>query len=278
MRLICVVENCATRGSALWAEHGFSYWVSSAQSNILLDTGQSGEVLRHNLIELGLWEADLDGLVLSHAHTDHTGGLQVVQAHWPQVTVQAHPAITEARLSGAGGSRQIGLSEPLAAHAASAWRLSDAPVELAPHVWTTGTIVSRPYPMGRSPQHRVYRQGQLQADDYADDLSLVLHIAGGVALLCGCCHAGLRNTLHHLRELTSAPLLAVIGGAHLEHATDAEIEAVTRCLQSEGAPDLYLCHCTGERALYALHAAFDERVHPCPAGTVIDLPDADLLA
>lgn len=279
MQLTCVVENCAARGSALWAEHGLSYWLTSQGRHVLLDTGQSGQVLQHNLVALGLWDADLDGLALSHAHADHTGGLAVVQSHWPQAPVHAHVAISAPRYSGADGARQIGLPPDVAARAAAgAWHLSAEPVELAPNIWTTGAIASRPHPMGRSPQHRVGRGGRLAVDDYADDLSLVLHVKGGVALLCGCCHAGLRNTLLRLREMTSAPLRAVIGGAHLEYADATELEAVTRCLEREGAPELYLCHCTGERALYALHEAFGERVHPCPAGTVIELPDAELTA
>ena len=174
-------------------------------------------------------------------------------------------------------ARQIGL--PLTLPPGCSGRL--APVRRAgragPEHLDLGAIASRPHPMGRSPQHRVGRGGRLAIDDYGDDLALVLHVRVAWRC-CACCHAGLRNTLLRLREMTSAPLRAVIGGAHLEYADATELEAVTRCLEREGAPELYLCHCTGERALYALHEAFGERVHPCPAGTVIELPDAELTA
>jgi 7,8-dihydropterin-6-yl-methyl-4-(beta-D-ribofuranosyl)aminobenzene 5'-phosphate synthase len=118
----------------------------------------------------------------------------------------------------------------------------------------------------------VCRHSVLQTDDYADDLSLVLRVGEGIVLLCGCCHAGLRNTLATVRAQYDAPLLAVVGGTHLVQADSAELGAIIAALQAEGAPALYLNHCTGERALYTLRQALGERVHSCPAGTVISFP------
>ena len=104
MQLTCVVENCAARGSALWAEHGLSYWLTSQGRHVLLDTGQSGQVLQHN-VALGLWDADLDGLALSHAMPTTP-----VAWRWCNRTgagaVHAHVAISRALL----GSRWRGRS------------------------------------------------------------------------------------------------------------------------------------------------------------------------
>jgi len=46
-------------------------------------------------------------------------------------------------------------------------------------------------------------------------------------------------------------------------------------LQREGSPQLYLCHCTGERATDVLRESLGDVVHRCPAGTVIAFPNAD---
>jgi 7,8-dihydropterin-6-yl-methyl-4-(beta-D-ribofuranosyl)aminobenzene 5'-phosphate synthase len=249
--------------------------IEAGEQRLLLDAGQSGDVLRHNMVALGLWQQPLHHLVLSHAHYDHTGGVVAVLAHWPEVMVHAHADIAAHRLSLSDRARSIGLSAELAALAASgAWHLADEPIDLAPGVTTTGAVSPRPYPMGRSPRHAVEREGRIVADDYADDLSLVLHLKGGVALLCGCCHAGLRNTILRLRAITDAPLVAVIGGTHLEHADAGELSAVAELLQREGCPQLHLCHCTGERAIQALRLALGDAVRSCPAGSVIELADA----
>ena len=72
MRLTCVVENCVAPGSPLWGEHGLSFLIEAGEQRLLLDAGQSGDVLRHNMVALGLWQQPLHHLVLSHAHYDHT--------------------------------------------------------------------------------------------------------------------------------------------------------------------------------------------------------------
>lgn len=113
------------------------------------------------------------------------------------------------------------------------------------------------------------QDGALVPDGYLDDMSLVLKVPDGIVLLCGCCHAGLRNTLAVVRRQYDDPLMAILGGTHLVRATEAELAALSETLRAEGCPKLYLNHCTGERALRALWKALGERVVPCPAGTTI---------
>jgi 7,8-dihydropterin-6-yl-methyl-4-(beta-D-ribofuranosyl)aminobenzene 5'-phosphate synthase len=105
-------------------------------------------------------------------------------------------------------------------------------------------------------------------DPYADDLSLVLETEAGLVVICGCCHAGLLNTLAHVRRNFDRPITTVIGGTHLMSADTAYLQRVVTVLRNEyGRLDFYLNHCTGEQAFLALFKAFGHRVHSCPAGT-----------
>jgi 7,8-dihydropterin-6-yl-methyl-4-(beta-D-ribofuranosyl)aminobenzene 5'-phosphate synthase len=109
----------------------------------------------------------------------------------------------------------------------------------------------------------------LQLRSSRHDLSLVLQTSQGLVVVCGCCHAGLLNTLAHMRHYFYQPLKAVIGGTHLEGTVPENLDRVVEELsnQHEGSiPDLYLNHCTGEVALFRITHAFGEKVHPCPAG------------
>jgi 7,8-dihydropterin-6-yl-methyl-4-(beta-D-ribofuranosyl)aminobenzene 5'-phosphate synthase len=271
MRLICVTDNCVARGSSLWGEHGLCFWVETDQGAVLWDTGQTATVLFHNLRALSLEDRAVVALGLSHAHYDHTGALTAFLERHPGMQVYGNASLFEPRYARSGERvRAIGLpGVPDDWHALAAFSLSDAPQEILPGVRTTGCIAPRPYPQGSSPHHVVERSGDLRPDPYGDDMSLVLQVTGGIVLLCGCCHAGLRNTLATLRAQTRKPLLSIIGGTHLADAEDGEFTALIEVLKREGSPRLHLNHCTGERAIYALHAAFGERVSPCPAGTTI---------
>jgi len=272
MRLTCLVENCVP-SSSLWGEHGLSFLVETAEGNLLWDTGQSGTVLLHNLEKLDLAGMPLAALALSHGHLDHTGGLMAVLERHPGLPIYGHRDLLQGRYSQRDGeARNVGIAwsrEELEGRADL--RLSDAPQEIVSGVWTTGGIHRRPYPQGTSEHHRVRRDGRLVPDPYADDMSLVLRVNGGVVLLCGCCHAGLRNTMAAVADLfPGEPLVAIVGGTHLGQADRREVRALVELLGRMESIRLHLNHCTGERALFALRQALGPRVSSCPVGTVLE--------
>ncbi len=155
-------------------------------------------------------------------------------------------------------------------------RLSATPAEIVPGLWTTGEITDRSEPEGRSNRHVVRGESGWQPDTYRDDMSLVMETARGLAVVCGCCHAGLLNTLARVRQAFQSPIVAIIGGAHLVDADATHLRQVIQVLREVyGSPRLHLNHCTGERAVIALTNAFGDRVKPFPAGTVLELTGID---
>ena len=270
-KITCVVDNTVQR-SSLKGEHGLSFWIETDQGSVLFDTGQSETVLMHNLESLGLDPQDLSALALSHAHYDHTGGLPAILSLKPGLPLHAHSDIFRSRYAYREGEyKSIGLrlkrenvSQLAELH------LNDAPVEVISGLWTTGEIVVRPEPEGRSAHHLVSDDDGWKPDPYRDDMSLVMETQQGLVVICGCCHAGLLNTLAHVRRKFQRPIAAIVGGTHLTTADEAYLEHVIDVLRDNyGPPYLYLNHCTGERASVALRDAFGERAKPCPAGMIL---------
>jgi 7,8-dihydropterin-6-yl-methyl-4-(beta-D-ribofuranosyl)aminobenzene 5'-phosphate synthase len=106
-----------------------------------------------------------------------------------------------------------------------------------------------------------------EPDPYRDDMALVLETGRGWVVLCGCCHAGLLNTLAHVRRTFGVDITTVAGGTHLLQADEAHLRRVIEVLRELGLPQLYLNHCTGQRAYVTLAHALGEAVAPCPVGT-----------
>jgi 7,8-dihydropterin-6-yl-methyl-4-(beta-D-ribofuranosyl)aminobenzene 5'-phosphate synthase len=187
--------------------------------------------------------------VISHAHDDHTGGLlALVPRLRPRTPLYAHPALFEQRYSHRGGSYvQRGIHVP--AHILAPQldlRLDAMPREVLPGVWTTGQIVHRPYPEGRSAHHYIWQDGSYVPDPYLDDMSVVLLTGDGVFLLCGCCHAGLLNTIDHVSERWQRPLVGVAGGVHLTEApAETQERAAQALLELPALHTLWLGHCSG---------------------------------
>ncbi|MEA3376120.1 MAG: MBL fold metallo-hydrolase [Chloroflexota bacterium] len=274
MDLTCVVDNAVQRSSPFWGEHGAAFLIQTAGGRVLFDTGQSGTVLLHNLNLLEVAAVTIDAVALSHAHYDHTGGLPMLLEYLDRGTpLYANPDLFRERYSVRDdGLEDIGMPltrEDLTARLSLA--LSPEPQQILPGLWTTGTMTERSGVEGRSAHHRMRRDGALVPDAYLDDMALVLELDDRVVLLCGCCHAGLINTVGHVERVFRRPIEAIVGGLHLTSASGRDLRRICTVLAERSALQrIYPNHCTGEAALVALTGELGASVvHPCPAGTVL---------
>ena len=86
LRLHIVFNNVPYK-AGLGTGWGFSCLIEGLAETVLFDTGGDGDILLANIQQLGLDVGVVDAVVLSHIHTDHTGGLDAVLAHNPELTV-----------------------------------------------------------------------------------------------------------------------------------------------------------------------------------------------
>ena len=275
-KIICVVDNKALKGTHLKTEHGLAFWIETKYGTVLFDTGQTADVLSHNISLLNLNAKDIDALAISHAHYDHTGGLEVVIPKHPNLPVYANADVFRQKYSLHDGNYDMsGFEFSREDYEQRAdWRLSSDPKEIFPSLWTTGEIINRDEPEGRSAGHYIREDGKFVPDPYRDDMSLVLKTQDGLVVICGCCHAGLLNTIFHVESNFEGSISAVLGGTHLMTADGKLLDHVINVLDKRYSDLLfYLNHCTGDDAIKALANAFGERVQPFPAGAVVTFGD-----
>jgi 7,8-dihydropterin-6-yl-methyl-4-(beta-D-ribofuranosyl)aminobenzene 5'-phosphate synthase len=272
MTVTCVVDNTVCDHSSFWGEHGLAFLIETESGCVLFDTGRSGTVLLHNLELLGIGPEAINALAISHAHHDHTGGLSALLDQVAGIPLYAHPDLFRERFSRGKELKSVGLPlEKEALEQRLTFQLSAEPMEILPGVWTTGEITDRAEPEGRSAHHLVRGVEGWESDPYRDDMALVLETGRGWVVLCGCCHAGLLNTLAHVRRTFGVDITAVAGGTHLLQADKVHLRRVVEVLKELGLPRLYLNHCTGQRAYVILAQALGEEIAPCPAGTTFEI-------
>jgi 7,8-dihydropterin-6-yl-methyl-4-(beta-D-ribofuranosyl)aminobenzene 5'-phosphate synthase len=274
VRITLLAENTAV-GRGILGEHGLSWLIEAGGRRVLFDLGQ-GMVLARNAAAIGVDLADVEAIVLSHGHYDHVDGWTVLPEAVKKVPVYLHPAALEEKFQGKGGGRMERVNDPAVLRAigseALARRSSEGPVEVVEGLWATGEV---PRETGYEDTGGAFflDQDGTRVDPLADDQSLFFRTEAGLVVVLGCAHAGVVNTLRHVRRLCpDRPLHAVVGGMHLVNAGGERLERTIADLR-DLAPDwLGPNHCTGEAAVAALTAAFPGRILSCHAGRTLTFP------
>jgi len=256
----------------LLAEHGLSMLVKAYQGKekhtVLFDTGHTSVGVPHNI---ELLEVDLDeveALVLSHGHMDHTGSLFVVlERIGKSIPLVVHPeAFVWPRYFGLDDGRNLRFPRTLVKadleHRKVQLVVSKTPTLLAHNLVAVTGEVERVTDFEKGlPNAVLERDGKLEKDPIADDQSLVLNLKGkGLVVLSGCAHAGIINTIFHAQKITGiSKVHAVIGGFHLSGpAFEPIIEETIRELKQMEPAVIVPMHCTGWKAIERFSQEFPE--------------------
>ncbi len=270
IKITTIAENTVATSKEQIGEHGLSFLIEAGDKKILFDTGQ-GFALAHNAPRMGIDLKSVSTVVLSHGHYDHAGGLNALINAGAEFELIAHPDIFEEKLAmhPAMGFIPIGLplKKKFLEEKGIRLNLTKESVEVAPGIVTTGEVRMKNDFEKIEPMLFVRRDGKEMPDPLADDQALVISAAQGTVLLLGCAHRGLVNTLDRAAELTGGrPVHAIIGGMHLERASDAQIASTIEELQKIELKVISPAHCTGIRAQARLIQEFGNRVVQATVG------------
>lgn len=273
VRITTLTENTAQRG--FLAESGLSILVETESSKVLLDTGPGVSAV-HNADLMGIDLSTIDKIVLSHAHTDHTGGLRdVLRRMRKEVEVIAHPDIWISKYVRYGEtSRYAGIPyvrDELESLGAS-FNLTKDPFQISEDIMTTGEVEMTTDYEKIDDRLCVNEGGRMIPDPLADDLALIVKSGEGPALITGCAHRGIINTVRHVQKLTGGEYIhTIIGGTHLLLSSQERIEKTASELKELGLVRLGVSHCTGFNASASLAREFAEVFFLNNAGTQIIL-------
>ena len=261
MRITVLTDNNTFIDRYLLAEPGLSFYLEDGPTRILFDCGYSDVFLR-NAAALRIDLAQLDYLVLSHSHLDHTWGLMdwirmMGAARFENRLFQKPQLVAHPRTLMATHAEIVGeIGSMLSVQSLSSYfqlALSAAPVALTDRITFLGQI---PRTMEFEPSAAIgQKEGESQGDDLSEDSALVYAGDTGLVIITGCSHAGICNIVEYACKVCGdSRVVDVIGGLHLLQPSPSQLAGTLSYLDNLNLSALHACHCTDLASKIALAA------------------------
>ena len=261
--LTVLVDNTTLTDRYFTGEPGLSFFLETGGKKILFDTGYSDAFLA-NAGKMGISLRDLDYVVLSHGHLDHTGGLLPLANHLTEAKINtiphkvpeliAHPRCfypkPKSPLPNTGSflnEDEIRRQFPV--------NLSDKPVWITEDLVFLGEI-PRKFSFERTElgtRKIVLPDGSTEPDPLLDDSALAFRSSTGLVIITGCSHAGICNITEYARTVCGEQrVIDIIGGFHLLKSSPEQMAGTCAYLRDVGPAKVHACHCTSLAAKIVL--------------------------
>jgi len=267
-------ENCVFGNSGAIAEHGWSVYIESDQGNFLFDTGQ-GMAIINNARHFNKDLSTIKGIMISHHHYDHTGGLLNVLEQVGKVNVYSHPDLFKnSYVIDEGKERNIGIPfrREILENKGAQFKFNTSFREIAPGLMLSGEIPRlTEYEKGDKKLLLKTDEGYTQ-DLVLDDQTLVATTEKGLVIILGCSHSGIINIINHIIDKTGKTRIrTIIGGTHLGPASEETKEKTIQALKKFDIEKIGVSHCTGLETSMRLFQEFGDRFFFCNVGTEVEI-------
>ncbi len=269
--------------TTLHAEHGFSALLTvyrgEERHTVLFDAGVSARGLIENMDRLQLEAKDVEALVLSHGHFDHTGGIEGLVERLGRVAMPLilHPAAYRQRRAAPPGREVMPIPPPsrnaLEGAGFELVEASDPSVLFAGSLLVTGEVPRTTTFERGFPFYEREVDGRWEAEPHLfDDQAAVVNVRGkGLVVLSGCGHSGIINIVRHAQAITGVDRVhGILGGFHLSGTYFEPLIGPTVDALRGFAPAVIVPgHCTGYKPQMAIAATFPEAYIHNAVGTTV---------
>lgn len=254
------ILNDNTAGRWCRAEHGLSFLIE-ADRTVLFDTSSS-DLIGYNAKILNFDLHQIETIVLSHGHDDHTGGLTLFNGQ----QLICHPDTFLKRFRKSNYT-ELGIK----------WtedeirsrfdvHTSREPVKVSDQIFFLGEI---PRLTDFESQTTAFQKADGTDDFVMDDSGLVIITSKGLVIVSGCAHSGICNMISHAIKVTGIEKVRlVIGGFHLQN-DDTITQKTVEWLKLKNVEQVIPSHCTGFSAQTAIYQTY--RFLPVKSGNIIEI-------
>jgi len=237
-------------------EWGFSAMIEADGKKILFDAGSRENTVLQNAKELNISLENIEEVFISHNHKDHTGGLLKIKENFPNSFTIAHvgKGIFYSRPNNNGSEHYILKNKSKLEKLGVKFISHSKPSEIIPGIWTTGYVPRKYDEKNWSQLSKLITDRGLKIEDTVpEDQSLFFDTENGIVLISGCGHAGLANTLDHVKKIMPGrPIYKILGGFHLLKLNEKKLKWTAEKMKEAGIEYFVGAHCTGINSTYSI--------------------------
>lgn len=272
MKIITLMENTPGREECFY-EHGLSVYVETEKHKLLVDTGATDAFLQ-NAGTLGIDLRQVDTVILSHGHYDHSGGLLALTEKNSIARIYMQKSATLDYYSlREEGETYIGIDKEISALSQVELLEGDKRIDEELFLFS-GISGRRLWPHSNLRLKRKVGDALVQ-DTFDHEQCLVVEQEGKRILLSGCAHNGILNILDKYREIYGDNPDMVISGFHMmrKEYSEADMEDIRSTARelAKLKTVFYTGHCTGEAAFTAMKEIMGEKLCALHSGEELGL-------
>ena len=261
MKIRCLIENKET--PFLLYEHGLSIWIEYDNKTILFDTGKTNSFLT-NAKKLNI-KLDIDYLVLSHAHYDHTGGvIDYIKEYNYAKDIYVGKEFKANKYSLEEGS-YVYKGTPFKVEELETLKYVDNGLTITKNISLFNNFLEKNSYEKISDKFYILDK-EYKKDLFLDELVLTIDTDKGLVVIVGCSHAGICNIISQIKDRTNRPIRGIIGGFHLSKESDEYTLKIINELKKDDLEFICPIHCSGHENLF--RKEFKNKCHILESGDV----------
>jgi 7,8-dihydropterin-6-yl-methyl-4-(beta-D-ribofuranosyl)aminobenzene 5'-phosphate synthase len=266
MKLTVLIDNNTLIDRYFLGEPGVSYFIEDADKRILFDVGYSNAFIT-NARKFSIDLLELDFIVLSHGHLDHTWGLiplvrlyteeMIEKLQTKKPTLVTHPMTLSAkRFQDLTEIGSLLLEDQLSGY--FHLELTREPMWLTERLVFLGEVERTNEFEAKKPVGKILEGGVERDDFLMDDSALAYKSPKGLVIITACSHAGICNIVEYSKKICGEDrVVDIIGGFHLLNPSSKQLQGTIEYMRSLRPSSVHACHCTDLDSKIALSAVVD---------------------